>query len=669
VFRALLAKEWRQLRLLRWLCLGLGVGVVLLLPPVVVWRTGYTAFDAFADLLPRILAWGLWPLAALLASVQAFAADRAQGTESFLLERPVPRRRAWTARFLAAWGTTLFVALGTLAVWLLLGPAHGLEASHYGDALGLMGLVGVTAVFLALMGGMLGATFVASPLTALVLGAYLGCMPAGLAVLLVNGFPHATIGRVPLGLVFSVLLACAYPVVSWAVLCRGEPGGRGRLLRGGVTLAAVLVFLALAFLAAAPLAVRFGAGMTGIYFVSPVAGRHTLAREGRVFRRGQGVWWFHRGVWMGGRAWLVDLETARVTRFLRPRIRAAAWSLDGARIAVATRSAPFGGETNRDRILILDGEGREAGPTTAMGTGQEIVGIRWARDGILLTVLYREAEAFDLLVLDPETGLVRPLKRGLRRGDWGVAGPTEDGGLSLALLDRCRLVGGNECAPGPYGLYAVDLAACLVADEPLLRSTGDPWSARSRLSPDGCYWISGGDWGSADEPLVVRDLVAGVEHIFSEPLPKDEAGADESIAPQAAGEWGNAGRATWLMSGRLFWLEKTGGGRRRMLSAVPGDPPAVDWEWDTTTTHISRLQSPDGSAFLVYRSVGREVFWSLQDPVTGERRELEVGTWATWTWAGPRTLAHFSGTRDRPRGVALEDLDRPGELRWLFGGP
>ena len=98
MFVALLAKEWRQLRLLRRLCLGLGVAAVLFLPPLVAWSTGYSASDAFIDLMPRLLVWGLWSLAALLASVQAFTADRTQGTEAFLLDRPVPRRRAWAVR-------------------------------------------------------------------------------------------------------------------------------------------------------------------------------------------------------------------------------------------------------------------------------------------------------------------------------------------------------------------------------------------------------------------------------------------------------------------------------------------------------------------------------------------------------------------------------------------
>jgi ABC-type transport system involved in multi-copper enzyme maturation permease subunit len=69
------------------------------------------------ELLPASFALGLWPLIALMATAQAFAGDRAAGTESFLLERPVPRARVWCARVLASSGTlfAVMVASGALA--------------------------------------------------------------------------------------------------------------------------------------------------------------------------------------------------------------------------------------------------------------------------------------------------------------------------------------------------------------------------------------------------------------------------------------------------------------------------------------------------------------------------------------------------------------------------
>jgi hypothetical protein len=117
----------------------------------------------------------------------------------------------------------------------------------------------------------------------------------------------------------------------------------------------------------------------------------------------------------------------------------------------------------------------------------------------------------------------------------------------------------------------------------------------------------------------------------------------------------------------MFWLVEGDRTRRRFLSAVPGGRPTVDWEWDKSTTVITRYRSPDRGALLVRSRQGKENSWFLQDPIAGEPTELETG--CCITWAGPRTLAHQGGFGDWPEGIALEDLDRPGELRWLFGGP
>ena len=112
MFRALLWKEWRQLRSIRWTVVLLGVVL-----PVAFWigaeltprLTSYTGRELYGDLLPWAVCAGLWPLAALLLGVQAFGGDRASGTEVFLLERPVPRGRTWLARALAALGAEVII--------------------------------------------------------------------------------------------------------------------------------------------------------------------------------------------------------------------------------------------------------------------------------------------------------------------------------------------------------------------------------------------------------------------------------------------------------------------------------------------------------------------------------------------------------------------------------
>ena len=106
MFRALVVKEWKQLRMMRWV----SVGLALLVPFFLVAgaegaQQGWLPFDNLStysmhtlmmEALPAFLI-GLWGLLALLFTAQAYTGDRADGTEEFLLARPVPRRRIWQA--------------------------------------------------------------------------------------------------------------------------------------------------------------------------------------------------------------------------------------------------------------------------------------------------------------------------------------------------------------------------------------------------------------------------------------------------------------------------------------------------------------------------------------------------------------------------------------------
>src|SRR5512139_2948104 len=104
MLRALVWKEWRQLRALRWagLALGLVLPVAFLAGAeaakrgLLFGRIGENASATiFLEVFPVTIALALWPLMALLLVSQAFAGDRAAGVEAFLLDRPVPRSRAW----------------------------------------------------------------------------------------------------------------------------------------------------------------------------------------------------------------------------------------------------------------------------------------------------------------------------------------------------------------------------------------------------------------------------------------------------------------------------------------------------------------------------------------------------------------------------------------------
>jgi ABC-type transport system involved in multi-copper enzyme maturation permease subunit len=103
--KALLWKEWRRLRALRWSLVGIGLALPVLFAMAAKvaqrgWAfqafTGYSTESLLLEAVPGALALGLWPLAAVVLAVQAFTADRADGTQAFLLDRPV--RRAGSGR-------------------------------------------------------------------------------------------------------------------------------------------------------------------------------------------------------------------------------------------------------------------------------------------------------------------------------------------------------------------------------------------------------------------------------------------------------------------------------------------------------------------------------------------------------------------------------------------
>ena len=126
MFRALLWKEWRALRALRWFGWGLvpvlGLGAVAR-------EMGFlgqqvTSQDLIGDVLPVVFAIAIWPLLGVMCAAQAFAGDRIVGTERFLLERPVPRRSIWWSRLAACFLTVAVVALSHAMLWLILAEVY-----------------------------------------------------------------------------------------------------------------------------------------------------------------------------------------------------------------------------------------------------------------------------------------------------------------------------------------------------------------------------------------------------------------------------------------------------------------------------------------------------------------------------------------------------------------
>jgi ABC-type transport system involved in multi-copper enzyme maturation permease subunit len=671
MLRALLWKEWRQLRALR--LAGLALGLVLpiaFLAGASAARRGFAPFGRVGgdstrtillELLPATLAFGLWPLTALLVAAQAFAGDRAAGVEAFLLERPVSRRRTWLARLFTSLGSTLAIAAGTGLLWALFSWADAspsaIEWSEAGRLLALGGLL----TGLAFAGAIAAAAVVAAPLSGVLLGLLLSLVPVGLAFALGSRFPLAAYRGAPLGLVLPWLLVPAFFLASYLALCRGEPAGRGRALRFGVVLGATVGAVLAVFLALAPILVRLDAGRLtrGASVVASATAPVALVTSDTG--------------WGGGGGWIVDVGTGEKKSFLPPPVyRESAWSRDGKTVAIVTASRPLGGVDAEPRVDFLDSAGRRVGKTVRLPGASWWEGIRWAGDRVVLRA-WRDRR-MGLVVVDPATGGVR--EPDLWRIYWrlGLLGPTEDGRLFVAVgpvAPDDKLPDNQSHAQEivEYTVHRLDVEAGRIDPEPILREKGRPWAAAGRLSPSGRYWLVDRGAGKCDtRPLL--DLPTGKE-----------------ISPESP-----RALRIWLDGDRLAWLESDGAATWLLLGR-PGEPPVALRGWSGVDVLLEA--SPDRKRLLLRTTEppkeGSSDVWkcwefttpSLRGRVPGgkvpEARVYEVasGRWIDlpwWSrdgqrggefarvWAGPRTLA-----RTGPGFFALEDLDRPGTVRNVIG--
>lgn len=677
--RALMWKQWRELRALRWVCYGLGAASPLVLlaaaeAAVRGWLpfgklSSYSTGTVLLEVAPAVMALGLWPLVALLMSAQAYAGDRADGTESFLLERPVPRGLVWRTRFLAALGSTAVVVAVTLASWSLLALTLGADPS-IGQAWKLFGFAGSLATAAAFLGGVAAASLLRAPLAGVLLGLILGVIPFAVASVFAGFFPFAQYRNLQLGFLVPWLLPAGYVAASFVVLCRGEPAGRGRWLRGGVALGIAAVCVPAAFAMAAPLAMRLNAGLlpSGAVLVPSPGGEAIVAGHRR-----------------GGGAWLIDLETGRKRRFLGPPLHGTAWSADGSRLAVISEAGPLGSHAaGHSRLEFYDARGNPTGTIPLPDLWPH--DMRWAGDALVLSY-FRSRQDTGLFVVSPEARELRQVDFRQEFLTWSLVGPTSSGELFVARawIDRAA-----QDAPessyrvyprGPYALFRLDLERAALDARPLLEDEGSVFAARDRLSPSGRYWRVDAHQ-QKDERRPLLDLTNGIE-LHAEGLPA---------------------RAVWLQGDRLAWVETAGVARRLML-AEPGAAPRTLKEWSdrdrrsgpqsrdrsSREVRVSAVPSPDRQRLLVtvYRELSPRPANDIEVDERGEAtvvagmiseslvydavedRWTELPIWPEFllrgtehhrTWAGPRTIA-----RTATGFLALEDLARPGEVRTIIG--
>lgn len=641
---ALLWKDWRQLRHLRWACTALGALLpVFFVAGAELGRQGLSPFgrggsysmsSMLRDAVPGALAFAIWPLAALLFVAQTFAGERAAGTEGFLLERPVPRGRIWTARLAAS-------VLSILAVMCLTGGLWAVEYLSLGDpgslgwqsSLSMLG-IGVAIVLVATMCGTLAASLLSSPLLAIFATALLAAVPAVSSSALVFVFPYARWGSLPLGLFVPWLLVPLYLMASLIVCATGEPAGRGRLARGFGSIGFSVLATAFIFMSAVQAALRHESiRPEPMGFLDPaMSGDRALVESAGV--------------------WLVDTKKAQVLEHYPMPCREAVWRPDGEMFALATCSGPLGSR-GRCRVSFFDRQGKPAAlPWLDPGDGEGAFRLVWSRDRVVF--LTQEHGRSDVIVVfEPGRGETARIKVAGTMRSTDFVGTLWDGTLAIARLlpvEKPESPGSllEVAVHGAYGLYRVDPESGDFDPHPLIEEKGSLWGARDRLlSPSGRWWRH--DRPHA-EPQEMVDLTTG------------------RTVPATKGGWPDD-------TIRIF-LEQDGDGTSLIETAADGSSRTLR-SWTGRQAQMSR--SPGGRYILV--ELGDDppalAIW-IHDIEMGAWREIPVPspTGGDLTsraqgmdslrcqWAGPTTLAI-----KRNDSLAFEDVDAPGNLRYVIGGP
>lgn len=644
MFRALVGKEWRQLRLLR----GAGAGFGLLLPPLLLalagasdrgWllapATHTSAATVVQEVLPLTLALALWPLLALMVASQALVADRAAGTDAFLLDRPVPRSRVWLARVLAACGTTLAIVTSHVAIWWLIVRLLGQPATFDETAaLGRMLLQGGVATVVAMLAGIAAGAFVRTPIQAVLLGLVLASVPVAIGALFVGGwFWGYRLQGMPIGAGIPVILLIGYVAGSFVMECRGEPAGRGRMLRGAVLLVAAFIAMPLFQAASAPLVLRWDArlGLGNSTIIPAPSGGVALVLNN----------------WQRA-AWLIDTESHQKLRFFGPPVYGAAWSEDGSQWALLHGAGVAGRHLRELRIEVLDPSGARLRDAIVCGECREWWDdeVYWVEERIVLPG-FKDGEEC-VLIVDPATGERRPVQIPRPVSRWTLLGPPAAGGLHvLRVLPSSDSAGADATtrpAPGRV-LHRLDVPSASLGPGVDVPSVGYDFFVHRALSPSGRRWIVRP--ASGDERIRMLDLTTG----------------EAVVLP--------AGSATWLTGDRLAWVAAVDPGSfdlyvghpgaERRVRSLPGRP----WLW--------LEPSPDRERLLIFSRTGTEKaedndlrFWVYEPEEDGlyEMPAVQDLWFGAVQWAGPDKLAFLE-----QGSLALVDVGDPATPHYVIGRP
>jgi len=643
MLRTLLRKEWRQLRQLRWA----GAGIGLLMPFLLLvlasasdrgWLFGESnssPVTVVRDLLPMMLSLAIWPLMGLMAAAQAFVADRAAGTESFLLERPIPRSTIWIARLIAVVATTVTIIVTGLTVWWVAVLLVG-EPGSFGmlTTLGQTLFHGGVATGVALIAGTAAGAYVRSPMQGVLLGMVLTAIPIGVGALFSGGlFWGYRLQGTRIGFGVPLFLLIGYLVGSYRADCRGEPAGRGRLRRAATAMTIAFVVMPLFVAASAPLVMRWDArlGLGNTTVIPAPSGDRAL-----VLNNSQRA------------AWLIDTTARRRIEFFGPPVYGGTWNEDGTKLAVLHGAGAAGRHLRDFRLEILDASGR---PQREAIVCSECQGwwkdeMYWVDGRVVVPGFTGGREV--LLVIDASSGKKTSIEIPQPTQQWVVLPPI--GGEIHVLVVR-RRPGQSRTAPvrllADGELYRVNLDAGVLGPAIGLSDIGSVYLARKALSPSGRLWLARAT--SRHLPARVIDIATG------------ETSDTTAISP------------VWLADDRLAWFEVATDSNGWLIDGVyelyigsPGDGRPVR-EFRGTWFQIN--PAPDGEGLLVSGwTLERKLEHWLFDPGAERWSELPVASPDSGAgnvqWVSPELLAVLE-----PGALALLEASGTGEADYVIGSP
>jgi len=650
--QALFWKEWRTLRHLRWACIGLGALLPLFFfAGAAMGRSGLSPFGRASvwstarilrDVVPGSLAFALWPFATLILITQAFVGDRAAGTEAFLLERPITRRRVWAVRLAASTFSAATVVAGTVFVWMALALASGGVAPQgWKGPISMFALGGMILLVTAPCAA-LASSLLASPLLALLTSALLAGLPAVLSVGLAGLFPYAGRPEKPIGGLVPWLLIPLYLAVAYIASTSGEPAGRGRPARGigGLTLA-VLATLFVFVTSAQALLRREAVRPHSIASLS-------AAPEGdRAILKGQ---------WGG--LWLVDTKTGAILEHFPRPCNEAAWNADGSMFAIGTCAGPLG-STGRCRVSLFDRDGKPSTASWLASPDEDVLRLFWGRGSVFFMTSGAKSGSA-LVAFDPwQSAAARQAMNG-PLGSWDYVGTLWDGTTAIAKvlpeepLDNPRIdPGETRIKESRFGLFRFDPRSGVLDPEPLIADHGATWRARFfALSPSGRWYQPG----------------------MPKPMPQEMVDLETGErVPPTPGGWPDD---------PIRWYLQPDGDATSVIEARQGSEPRSLRSWPRAALYL--MPSPDRRHLLIRlwhdkkaaRAAGeRRVEDWLYDSISGSWTQLPLPPAAQemetpfsgvpWrSWVGPGTFA-LRG----PDALGFEDVEGPSNPRYVFGGP